>query len=98
MQKSGSSARFSASLELAGDDRLAFLFEDVGGPFQEQDSEDVLLELRGVHVASEDVSGGEEVTFELGEGEHVHTVGGGRDSTSGRCHPGLRFPHGPQPR
>ena len=22
----------------------------------------------------------------------------GRDSTSGRCHPGLRFPHGPQPR
>ena len=49
-------------------------------------------------LASEDVSGGEEVTFELGEGEHVHTVGGGHDSTSGRCHPGLRFPYGPQPR
>ena len=50
-------------LELLLEDGLATGFELVGGPFQEQHPEDVFLELRGVHLAPEDVSGRKEMPF-----------------------------------
>ena len=56
--------------ELVGDDLLAFDIEHVAGTLQEQRSEDVLLELGGVHLPAEDVGGGEEVSFQLGKCEH----------------------------
>ena len=40
--------------------------EHVARPLQEQRAEDVLLELRGIHLPAQDVGGGEEVPFELG--------------------------------
>ena len=43
--------------------------EHVRAPLQEQHPEDVLLELRGIHLPAQDVGGGEEVAFELGEGQ-----------------------------
>ena len=39
--------------------------EDVRAALQEQHAEDVFLELRGLHLAAEDVGGGEEVALEL---------------------------------
>ena len=61
-------------LRLAGghllrDDLLAALVEHVGAALEEQHAEDVFLELRGVHLAAQDVGGLEEVAFELGEGQ-----------------------------
>lgn len=53
---------------------LPFILELVGGTLQEQHPEDVLLELRGVHLPAEDVHGREEVAFELGEGELAHAA------------------------
>ena len=39
-------------------------------PLQEQHPEDVLLELRGIHLPAQDVGGREEVALELREGQH----------------------------
>jgi len=41
--------------ELLGDDLLAAGLEHVRAPLQEQHPEDVLLELRGIHLAPQDV-------------------------------------------
>ena len=57
----------AAQLQLFGERLLAFHVEHVAGTLQEQHSEDVLLELRGIHLASQDVRRGEEVAFELGK-------------------------------
>ena len=48
---------------------LAFAVELVGEPLQEQHAEDELLELRGVHLAAQDVGGFQKEGLELGEGD-----------------------------
>ena len=55
-------------LLLLADDVRPSRLEDVGGTLEEQHAEDELLELGTVHLAAQDVDGGEEVAFELGEG------------------------------
>ena len=50
---------------------LAFAVELVGEPLQEQHAEDELLELRGVHLAAQDICGLEEKRLELGEGDFL---------------------------
>jgi hypothetical protein len=62
----------AAAGEVGANYLLAALVEDVGAAFQEEHAEDVFLELGGVHLAAEDVGGGEEVAFELREGEFAH--------------------------
>ena len=44
---------------------LALTVELVGEPFQEQHSEDELLELGGIHLAAQDVGGFEQEGLEL---------------------------------
>ena len=41
-------------------------------PLQEQHPEDVLLELRGIHLAAQDVRRREQVAFQLGQGQFPH--------------------------
>ena len=48
---------------------LAFAVELVGEPLQEQHTEDELLELRGVHLAAQDVGGLQKEGLKLGEGD-----------------------------
>lgn len=43
--------------------------EHVRAALQKERAKNVLLEFRGIHLAAKDVGGGEEMTFELGEGE-----------------------------
>jgi hypothetical protein len=58
--------------DLLGDHLLEALLEHIRATLQEQHPEDVLLELRGIHLAPQDVGGAEEVAFELIQGEgHV---------------------------
>ena len=52
--------------ELLGDDGLPPGLEHIRAALQEQHPEDVLLELRGIHLAPEDVSSAEEVALQLG--------------------------------
>ena len=58
--------------------RLAILLELVIQPLQEEHAEDEFLELRGVHVAPEDVAGREELRFELRQRELGRLSGGRR--------------------
>jgi hypothetical protein len=48
---------------------LALAVELVGQALEEEHAEDEFLELRGVHLAAQDVGGLEEEGFELGEGD-----------------------------
>lgn len=68
----------AALFELSGEDLLALDVEHVAGALQEQRTEDVLLELGGIHLAAEDVGSCEEMSFELGQGEHGERAGGTR--------------------
>lgn len=51
------------------EDPLAASLKDIGGPLEEQHPEDVLFELRGIHLAAQDVGCGEEMSFELRKGK-----------------------------
>ena len=44
---------------------LALLLEHVGTSFQEQYAENILLELRRIHLAAKDVGCGEQVAFKF---------------------------------
>src|SRR5690606_30266105 len=55
--------------QLELDDFLASLLEHVGAAFEEEHSEDVLLEFGGIHLSAQDVGGFEEVAFKLGQGK-----------------------------
>src|SRR5467141_1560336 len=55
--------------ELPIDDRLPALLEDIGAALQEEHPEDVLLELRGVHLAAENVRSRKEMALELRQGQ-----------------------------
>lgn len=70
--------------ELCGDDLLALGLELVRAPLQEEQAEDVLLEVGGVHLAAQDVGGPEEVAFKLGEGQR-HSRSSERDCEAGNC-------------
>jgi hypothetical protein len=59
-------AQAALLLHLVAHDRLVALLENVGGVFEEQHAEDVLLVLGGIHLAAQDVGRFEEVAFELG--------------------------------
>lgn len=61
-----------ALVDVLLDQLLVAGLEHVGAPLEEQHPEDVFLELRGIHLASEDVGRLEEVPFELGEREPGH--------------------------
>ena len=54
-----------ASLQLLGNHLLIALFEYVGAAFEKQHAEDVFLELRGIHLAAQNVGGLEKVAFQL---------------------------------
>ena len=56
--------------ELICDDLLAFNLEYVARPLQEQRSEDVLLELGGIHLPAQYVCGSEQMPLKLRKGEH----------------------------
>jgi hypothetical protein len=62
--------------------RLALEVELVGQALQEQHAEDEFLELRGIHLAAQDVGGLEQEGFELGEGDDQ------RFAPVGACDPG----------
>lgn len=70
------------------DELLADHVELVGGPLQEEHPEDVLLELRGVHLAAEDVGRSEQMPLKLRQRQLRH--GGGPSvlmwGTSGSGH------------
>lgn len=53
-------------------DGVVLLLEDVGASLQEKHPEDELLELRGVHLAAEDIRDGEEMAFKLRKGQACH--------------------------
>jgi hypothetical protein len=59
----------SPPLEVLPDDLLPARLEDVRGALQEQHPEDVLLELRSIHLAAENVRSRIQVPFQLGKGE-----------------------------
>ena len=48
---------------------FTFTVELVGQPFQEQQPEDKLLELRSIHLAAQNVGGFEQEGFELSQGD-----------------------------
>src|SRR6185369_13934434 len=77
----------SALLELLLEQLLVAGLEHVRAPLQEQHPEDVFLELRRIHLAAQDVSGGEEVAFELGQGQTRH-----RSACSAACIPASLLP------
>jgi len=68
---------------LGGDNFVVPGLEHIGAALQEQRAENLLLELRGIHLAAQDVGGREEVTFKLGEScGHVFGVAGWRRTKS----------------
>lgn len=67
----GAMCRLGRSLagdNLLRDDLFAALVEHIGTALEEQHAEDVFLELRGVHLAAQDVGGLEQVAFQLRKG------------------------------
>ncbi len=73
--------------QLGADDPLTLVLELIRAPLQEQRPEDVLLELRRIHLAPTDVGSSVEVAFELWEGELAHpaAVRAGRMSQRRPC-------------
>ena len=61
---------------LRANDPSAFVLENVGTPFQEQYAKNIFLELRSIHLATENVCGGKEVTFQFLQRElgHLFTI------------------------
>ena len=65
--------RFRLTLTLvepAFDNSTAFQLEHVASPFQEQDPEDVLLELRRIHLPPKNVGGSKKMALKLWQGQH----------------------------
>ncbi|MCY1460806.1 hypothetical protein D9M71_783950 [compost metagenome] len=54
-----------ASAHLLSHDLLVALLEYVGAALEKQHAEDVFLELRGIHLAAQNVGGLEQVAFQL---------------------------------
>jgi hypothetical protein len=54
------------------DDLFAPLFKHIGAPLEEQHAKDGFLELRGVHLAAQDIGCREEVPLKLRQGELAH--------------------------
>ncbi|HEX3053055.1 MAG TPA: hypothetical protein VHP83_20520 [Aggregatilineaceae bacterium] len=59
-------------VEVVGNDLFASFVEDIGGTFQEQDTENVFLKLGGVHLAAQNIGGSVEMAFQLGKGQFGH--------------------------
>jgi hypothetical protein len=57
--------RHALGLEVLGE-LLALLIEEVGEPLQKEHAEDVLLVLRGIHVAAQVIAGAEQEAGKLG--------------------------------
>jgi len=66
----------AAPLDLLGDDLIPPLLEHIRAALQEQHPKDVFLELRGIHLAAQDVGRTEQVALQLGEGELAGVVAG----------------------
>ena len=60
----------TAPCDLVLDDQPPFLLENVASPLQEQSTEDVLLELRRVHLPPQDVGSSKKMPFKLAKCEH----------------------------
>ena len=67
--------RRAALHELAFDDKPALLVEHIARPLQEQRAEDVLLELRRIHLPPQDVRGSKQMPFKLRQCEHEARLG-----------------------
>jgi hypothetical protein len=59
--------------------RLPIILELIVQPFQKQHPEDVFLELRGIHVATEDVARLEQLPFQPGQGQAFGFLSGNRN-------------------
>ena len=53
---------------------VVFFFKDIRAAFEEEHAEDIFLELRGVHLAAQDIGGREEMVFKLRQGELSHAM------------------------
>ena len=85
----------TAPCDLVLDDQPPLLLENIASPLQEQSTEDVLLELRSVHLPPQDVGSSKKMPFELAKCEHQPRIGHlARSCVAGVLHrPGRQAGH-----
>ena len=62
----------TAPLQILLDDFLILLIKDIGTALQKQHAEYVFLKLGSVHLAPQDIGGGKQVSFQLGQSQFGH--------------------------